>query len=143
MKQLFIIILSFVFVSCKYLKQIDRKEELDFKYPSILSHPLPSFDKVKEKIVGIWIGNKSLLKGDTTKETYQVEIKFITEESFSILERKINDNESLNKISTNADLFIIDDYVFEVGYKQIGIIQINYLSDKQLKLGDLLFEKHK
>ncbi|MES2515706.1 MAG: hypothetical protein V4580_16240 [Bacteroidota bacterium] len=130
-------LLSFAFWSCHNVPQVDRLTTLDFEHPSVLRNPECSFIVVKEKICGVWIGKKSVLSKDTTMGSYTLTIDYISNGSLNLLE--ITADKS-RQTTLTGDLFILDEnYVIKCDSLQI--INIHYLSDKQLKLGEVLFKK--
>jgi hypothetical protein len=119
---------------------IDRREKLDFDYPSVLKDGFQPVDHVKGKLLGYWIGNSSLLTTDSIKGAYKIEVDLFGDESVMIYEWNMTKDKEKFGASSKADLFTIDNgYVIESDGGQI--FRIHYLSDKQLKLDELLFER--
>jgi hypothetical protein len=133
------LVLSIVLFACSEKSEIDRRSQLDFDHPTINLDPSTPFNKIKEAITGNWSGYKSILTGDSTKALYKIEINFMADNSFRLIESKLIGNKETAPSFLNVDLITIDRYVFLADTGRI--IEINFLSDKQLKLDHFLFEK--
>lgn len=147
MKTKFLQIAFLFFVLCfaacaqKPSSKLDPKEQLDFDHSSILIEDTITMNHVTQKVTGMWIGYYDWMNTSKTKGTYILDIKHDGEEFFTITQKGILNNKEVSVLTFEATLFLIDDrnYVFET--KDGKRIQIHYLSDKQLKLGESIFVK--
>lgn len=131
------------FVACaqKPPSTLDPKEQLDFDHSSILIEEATTMKDVTEKVTGMWIGNYDWLNTSKTKATYILVIKHDLEEFFTITQKAILNNKEVSVQTFEVTLFLIDDRNFVFETKEGKSIQIHYLSDRQLKLGEYIFVK--
>ena len=131
----YILLIVIAIISFNCTSGIDRKDKLDFKYPSI---KFTSFQQVRDYVEGSWVGKSSLLGLDSLSDLYVLNINYLREDEFQLEEETILKGNGVNKRIVYALLFELDDsFVFEFENK---FHRIYYLSEKQLKIEDSLFE---
>ncbi|MDO1445799.1 hypothetical protein Q0590_06030 [Rhodocytophaga aerolata] len=132
-----LIFFSLIVFSCQHSDTIDRQKDLDLAYPSI---DFSSFDQIKNKILGSWAGRKSVLTRDSAKGEFAVEITYDEEDYFTFTETKIEKDRQAYKTVSRVMLYELDNaFVFETEDK--NLLNLHFLSEKQLKLNDTIFER--
>ncbi len=77
---------------------------------------------------------------ESAEGSYRVEIKHEVGETFTLIEYRLIEDKETNRIISSGIIYKIDEhYVLETDDKDL--MTLHFLSDKQVKLNDLLFER--